>query len=73
MSDIHDLKAQILQELAQTPDDFYFGELLHFIQFLKERYQLELQADLSSIQAAKDEIQREGTIPLEQVRQQLGA
>jgi hypothetical protein len=70
---INAIKAQVLEELAQTPDDFYFGEVLNFVLFLKQRYQLELESDLRSIQDAKVEMQREAPISLEQVRQQLGA
>jgi hypothetical protein len=70
---INEIKAQIFEELDQTPDDFYFGELLNFILFLKQRYQLELESDLHSIQEARAEMQREAPIPLEQVKQQLGA
>jgi hypothetical protein len=70
---INEIKAQVFEELDQTPDDFYFGEVLNFVLFLKQRYQLELESDLQSIQEAKVEMQREAPISLEQVKQQLGA
>ncbi|MBW4514179.1 MAG: hypothetical protein KME11_03130 [Timaviella obliquedivisa GSE-PSE-MK23-08B] len=72
-----DIKDQILQELEQTPDDFYFGELLHFILFLKERYDIEMESDedaedLADAQAALREIEIQGTVPWEQVKAELG-
>jgi hypothetical protein len=69
----NDIKDQILQELEQAPDDFYFDELLHFVLFLKERYDIEMESDIASAREAISEIERDGSIPLEQVRQQLGA
>lgn len=69
----NDIKDQILQELEQTPDDFYFDEVLHFVLFLKERYNLEMESDIASVREARSEIERDGSVPLEQVKQQLGA
>jgi hypothetical protein len=67
-----DIKQDILEELNQAPEDFYFQEVLHFIQFLKLQYQEELESDLEAVKTVKEEMAQEGTISFEQVKQELG-
>jgi hypothetical protein len=66
-----DTKKLIVRELDNVEDDF-LNEVLHYVRFLKTQYELELEADLEDAEAALEEAKREGTVPWEQVKQELG-
>jgi hypothetical protein len=66
-----DTKKLIVRELDNVEDEF-LNEVLHYVRFLKTQYELELESDLQDAEAALEEAKREGTVPWEQVKQELG-
>jgi hypothetical protein len=66
-------KEKLLQAIEQAPDPV-LEEALHYLEYLTERHieALELQEDLEDLQIIREEIQREGTIPLAQFKAELG-
>jgi hypothetical protein len=66
-----DTKKLIVRELDNVEDAF-LNEVLHYVRFLKTQYELELEADLEDAETALEEAKREGTVPWEQVKQELG-
>ncbi len=63
-------KETILQELEQTPEPL-LGEVLHYLLYLKALHEEEME-DLEDIRIIREEIRREGTIPWEDVKKDLG-
>lgn len=63
-------KEIILRELEQTPDAL-LGEVLHYLLYLKAIHEEE-EEDLADIRTIREEIRREGTIPWEDVKKDLG-
>ncbi len=69
-----DTKSLLLQEIEQTPEPI-LDEVLNFLRFLKakkEQQELKVQADLEDTRNALEEAQRYGTIPLADLKQELG-
>ncbi len=63
------------QEQPEVDSEPIEEKALHFIEFVtrqREQEALELQEDLEALHAAREEMKREGTIPWEQVKQELG-
>ena len=67
------LKEKLLQAIEQAPDPV-LEEALHYLEYLTERHieAMELQEDLDDLRSIREEIQREGTIPLAQLKAELG-
>lgn len=67
-------KDLLIQELEQVPEPI-LDEVLDFLRFLKAKHdqeKLELQIDLEDARAALKEAREEGTISLEDLKQELG-
>lgn len=60
----------IIQELEQTSEDV-LAEVLNYLLYLKAMREEEIE-DLKDIRAAREEIRREGTLPWEEVKKDLG-
>jgi hypothetical protein len=66
-------KEKLLEAIEQTPESL-LPEVLHYLEFLRERHQSEQedQEDLEDLKVIREEIVREGTVPWNQVKQELG-
>jgi len=69
---MEETKQLIFQEINAAPDEVFLAEVLHYVRFLKEQYQMELEADSQSAAIDLEAAQSEGTKPWEQVKQELG-
>ena len=66
------LKEKLLQAIEQAPDSV-LEEALHYLEYLTRHVEaMELQEDLEDLQSIREAIQREGTIPLAQLKAELG-
>ena len=70
---ITNLREKLLQAIEQAPDPV-LEEALHYLEHLTERHieATELQEALDDLQSIREEIQREDTIPLAQLKAELG-
>lgn len=65
---------ELLEALTETPEQVQY-QVLDFVRFLAHERRMEaneLQEDLEDVRAAREEIKLHGTIPWEQVKQELG-
>lgn len=66
-------REKLLEAIAQTPEPV-LTEVLHYLEYLLERHleEQEDNEDLEDLKVIREEIAREGTVPWEQVKQELG-
>ncbi|GEM_PF-1342829 len=66
-------KEKLIQVIEQTPETL-LTEALHYLEYLIERHldEQEEDDDLQDLQAIREEVASEGTVPWSKVKQELG-
>ncbi len=67
------IKEQLLQTIEQAPEPL-LKEALNYLRYLIEKHleELEEQEDLEDLKLAREDLQNNRTISLEQLKQELG-
>jgi hypothetical protein len=66
-------REKLLETIHRTPEPL-LAEVLHYLEYLLERHleEQEENEDLEELKVIRQEIAKEGTVPWNQVKQELG-